>query len=186
MTYLPYYSISPTLTFHRYPYQTKIEGEVEACVTINDVKGELPVHDNNSDSLLTRKILSVQHAIERYINRDTTLRQRVSLWILPERRIKLPFGPHVITGVEQEIDGEFKSVDYTEQGGDYKEIVLNSRYPTRVTYNSGHETVPEFLQDAVIQEVAFYFKNRNDPNEAMAESKGGLSLPTLNLLSSHV
>lgn len=186
MNHLPYYSISPTVTFHRYPYQTKIVGVVQACVEIDAVKGELPVYDDNSDSLLARKILSVQYAIERYINRDTTLRQRVSLWSHPERRIKLPFGPHVITEVRQEINGVLQVVEYTEQGLEYKEIVLNGRYPTQVTYTSGHASVPEYLQDAVIQEVAFYFKNRNDPNEAMAESKGGLSLPTLNLLASHV
>ena len=185
MNHLPYYSLSPTLTFQRYPYQTRIQGEVPMCVSLADVKGELPVHDGNSDNLIARKILSVQYAIERYINRDTTQRQRVSLWTIPERRIKLPYGPHVITQVRQQVSGEWAVAEYTQEGLEFKEIVLDYRYPTEVTYTSGYENVPEYLQDAVIQEVAFYFKNRNDPGEVAAETINGLSLPTLNLLASH-
>lgn len=188
MNRLPYGSLSPTLNFYKYASQTEVIGSVPLCVIVEDAKNELPVYDNIDNDSIYRKIASAQRAVEDFLNKDTTLRERLSLWIAPQRVIDLPYGKHDILEVSQQIvwDGAFiPTTDYTVTGLDYKSIRLHNQYPTKVSYNSGSETVDDIFKEAVLQETSFYFKHRNDPNATSAETINGLSKVTMNLLSNY-
>ena len=190
MNSLPYGSISPTITFYRWPNQTEIvSNSVSLCVSVDDAKEELPVYDNASNVAIERKIKSSQFAIEDFTNRDTTQRERRSLWVRPQRVISLPYGPHEILQVEQQLQpGEaFTNITtYKVEGINYLDIILEEQYPTRVRYNSGSNVVADIVKEAVLQETSFYFKNRNDPNEEQPPLKNGVTAITMNLLSNYV
>lgn len=187
---LPFGSLSPTITPSKYANESIVENDNESpsAVTLQQVKQYLPVFDTNSDDLIQGILDGVVKQVERYINRDVVERERVSLWNLPAQVIKLPYGPHREIVVEQHIDGEWQVIPETEYdviGLQRKQIRLHYGYPTKVSCLSGFEQTPSDIQQAIINETAFQFKNRNDPNEVQAETKFGLSIPTLNLLSSY-
>lgn len=187
---LQFGSLSPTITPSKYANESAVIPSDGLLVPIAgaDVKPFLPVYDSNSDYIIRGIIDGVTKKIERFINRDTTERVRVSLWALPEREIKLPFGPHKNIVVEQYVNDEWQEVNSDEFvvfGIERKSIRLHYAYPTKVTCTSGFEECPADVKQAIMQETAFQFKNRNDPDEVQAATKLGLSIPTLNLISSY-
>lgn len=189
MNALPYGSLSPTITFFRWPNFTETTSNVNACVSVGEVKDELPVYDNISNVAIERKVLSAQQAVENLVNRDTTKRERVSLWNTPERIISLPYGVHEILQVSQQTqsNGSFINItNYEVIGLDYLQVRLHAQYPTKVRYNSGDNNVSAILKEAVIQETAYYFKNRNDPDEQAPDIVNGVSAITMNLLSNYI
>ena len=190
MNSLPYGSLSPTVTFYRWPNHTEtISNVVGLCVSIDDAKEELPVYDNISNVVIERKIASAQRAVEDLVNRDTTLRERRSLWLTPKRVISLPYGIHKILQVEQQLQpgAEFTNItDYEVIGLEYLDVKLESAYPTRIRYNSGSSNVSSIMAEAVLQETSFYSINRNDPNESQPPIINGVTAITMNLLSNHV
>jgi len=189
MNTLPYQSLSPTITFYKYAQQTEVlSNVVSLAVTVAEAKEELPVYDDLSDTLIQRKIASAQRAVEEFLNKDTTVRLRRSLWLTPQRLIELPYGVHDIQLVEQQefFDASFiETTDYHEVGLDFKSIRLEYMFPTRVTFSSGNNNVEDIFKEAILQEVSYYFKNRNDPNETAPETVNGLSLVTQNLLANY-
>lgn len=188
MNSLPYGSLSPTLTFYRWPNSTELTSEVAPCVSVPEAKAELPVYDDISDLGIHRKILSAQQAVENLVNRDTSKRERRSLWLRPKRVISLPYGVHEILQVEQQTSsGAFSNItNYEVIGLGYLEVELEALYPTRIRYNSGADHVDPILKEAVLQETSYYFKNRNDPNEQSPEIINGVSAITMNLLSNYI
>lgn len=181
-------SISPTITHHKYAQQTETLGDTTLSVSIEEAKEELPVYDNISDQAIYRKIASAQRAIEDYVNIDTTIRTRRSLWLTPQRVIELPYGVHEILTVEQQLhpgDAFAPIENYRVLGLEFKSLVLELLYPTRVTYVSGKIPVDDILREAILKEVSYYFKNRNDPNEVAPATLNGLSMITVNLLANH-
>lgn len=189
MNTLPYHSLSPTITFYKYAQQTEVlSNVVSLAVTVAEAKEELPVYDDLSDAIIQRKIASAQRAVEEFLNKDTTVRLRRSLWLTPQRLIELPYGVHDIQLVEQQefFDASFiETTDYHEVGLDFKSIRLEYMFPTRVTFISGNNNVEDIFKEAILQEVSYYFKNRNDPNETAPETVNGLSLVTQNLLANY-
>ena len=189
MNSLPYGSLSPTVTFYRWPNSTEVTSNVTLCVSVADAKAELPVYDNHSNVAIERKIASAQMAVESYVNRDTTVRERRSLWLIPQRVISLPYGVHEILQVEQQLQSNVaftNTTAYEVIGLDYLSIRLDNLYPTRVRYNSGSNVTPAIMKEAILQETSYYFKNRNDPDEQAPEIRNGVSAITMNLLSNYV
>ena len=190
MRALQYGTLSPTRTFTKDPVFCDITSTPTLAVSVADVKTELPVYDDNSDAQIQRKILAVQTMIEKYINRDTTSRSRIAYWASPQEIIALPYGPHAITTVEQRLTPKDTYVtqvadeDYwvLDSSFDYLQIQLSKIYNTRITFTSGSATVDDVVKEAIIQEVAFQFKNRNDPDLTIPQTMGGLSVPTYNMI----
>jgi hypothetical protein len=178
-------SLSPTRTYQIRPTQVSVVSVVTDAVTANDVKLMLPVYDNQSALIIARLIKSVQRRVEDFIDIDSTLRVRKALWQDPARTIELPYGTHGdIISVERYANGVWAEYeDYELEGLDYKSIVLDDiGAPIRVEFQSGVDT-NEQLNQAILQEVAWQFKNRNDPNQAAAEVRAGLSVSTINILT---
>jgi len=190
MKQLQYGSISPTRSYTRHPIFCDATTTPALAVSVADVKAELPVYDANSDNQIERKIHGVQAMIEKYINRDTTVRSRIAYWGAPQEIIALPYGPHTITKVSQRLTPKDVYVEQTidetywivDDALDYQEIQLSKIYNTQVLFTSGSATVDDQIQEAIIQEVAFQFKNRNDPDLTIPQTMGGLSVPTYNMI----
>lgn len=185
---LQFGSLSPTVTFSRHPDETVItdEGTFPTPVIVNQVRPFLPVYDNDSDLIIQGIMEAVTRKIERFIRRDTTPRTRQSLYQYPQRIIDIPYGPHSDIVVEQYVNDAWVAVTSPIITGlQRKSIVLEYAYPTRVTCTSGFEQCPSDIVQAILQETAFQYKNRNDPNEVMPETKHGLSIPTVNLLTGY-
>ena len=190
MRALQYGTLSPTRTFTKDPVFCDMTTTPALAVSVADVKAELPVYDSNSDDQIERKIRAVQTMIEKYINRDTTSRSRIAYWASPQEIIALPYGPHTITTVEQRLTPKDTYVaqvvdeDYwvLDSSFDYLQLQLSKIYNTRITFTSGSASVDDVVQEAIIQEVAFQFKNRNDPDLTIPQTMGGLSVPTYNMI----
>jgi hypothetical protein len=175
-------SMSRTLTFQVLPLETRIIGLYANAVTMQEAKTALPVYDSQSQTLLEALIPACQRRVEDYVNRDTTTRVRQSLWTTPDVIIRLPYGKHQITLFEQYVNDEWvESTDYETIGLDFLRVKLRSLRPTRITYNSGGE-YPIEMKAAILAEINYHFKNRNDPNES-APASMGLSIPAKNILS---
>ena len=190
MRALQYGTLSPTRTFTKDPVFCDITTTPSLAVSVADVKAELPVYDDNSDAQIQRKILAVQTMIEKYINRDTTSRSRIAYWASPQEIIALPYGPHTIVLVQQRLTPKDTYVtqvldeDYwvLDSSLDYLQLQLSKIYNTRILFTSGSATVDDVVKEAIIQEVAFQFKNRNDPDLTVPQTMGGLSVPTYNII----
>jgi len=190
MRALQYGTLSPTRTFTKDPVFCDMTTTPDLAVSVADVKAELPVYDDNSDAQIQRKILAVQTMIEKYINRDTTSRSRIAYWASPQEIIALPYGPHTIVQVEQRLTPKDTYVvqvvdeDYwvLDSSLDYLQIQLSKIYNTRILFTSGSATADDVVKEAIIQEVAFQFKNRNDPDLTIPQTMGGLSVPTYNMI----
>jgi len=190
MRALQYGTLSPTRTFTKDPVFCDMTTTPSLAVSVADVKAELPVYDENSDDQIERKIRAVQTMIEKYINRDTTSRSRIAYWASPQEIIALPYGPHTIVQVEQRLTPKDTYVvqvvdeDYwvVDTSLDYLQLQLSKIYNTRILFTSGSATVDDVVQEAIIQEVAFQFKNRNDPDLTIPQTMGGLSVPTYNMI----
>jgi hypothetical protein len=180
-----YGSLSPTITLDKYPSEIIVTSSVTQAVTVDEVKVVLPVYDNQTLTFIEMLIPSVQRRIEDYVNRDTTLRTRMALWSNPDPIIILPYGVHGnVSYVERYEDGHWVDYeDYEVYGLNYKYLdIKKTGKSVRVSFQSGGGNYEEMKQ-AILQEIAYQFKNRNDPNEAPAVSKSGLSIPTLNILA---
>ena len=190
MRALQYGTLSPTRTFTKDPVFCDMTTTPSLAVSVADMKAELPVYDENSDDQIERKIRAVQTMIEKYINRDTTSRSRIAYWASPQEIIALPYGPHTIVQVEQRLTPKDTYVvqvvdeDYwvVDTSLDYLQLQLSKIYNTRILFTSGSATVDDVVQEAIIQEVAFQFKNRNDPDLTIPQTMGGLSVPTYNMI----
>lgn len=184
---LQFGSLSPTITPSRVADQTTTEFgalQLPSPATLSEVKPFLPVYDDNSDVLIQGIIDGVTKKIERFIRLDTTERTRISEWFLPQRLIDIPYGFHSDIVVEQYVGDEWRTVENPIIIGLTKKSVrLHYGYQTRVTCTSGFADCPADIVQAIIQEVSFQYKNRNDPNEVQPETRNGLSIPTINLIS---
>lgn len=178
-------SLSPTITYHRYATDISIDGSYGVAVTNSEVKDVLPVYGDIDAVIIDRLIDSVQTRIEDYINIDATPRTRIAEWECPANVIELPYGSHGdIILVERYENKEWvATTDFEVLGLTYKRLRLAKiGKPIRVTFESGTSENKQVNQ-AILQEVSYQYKSRNDPNMETAETRSGLSVATLNILS---
>lgn len=195
MRYLLRDSISPTYTFSASPDVCEVtSNSIAMAITVDDVKDYALIYDNESDTAIENQIKATQSKIERFVNRDSTVRNRVALWALPQEIIEIPYGVHSNIVVYQRLseadDWELKTedIDYyvIDSATKYKSIRLKQLTQTKITYTSGSATIDPEMKQAIIQEVTFFFKNRNDPDARVAETRNGISLATYNLLTGYI
>lgn len=195
-----YDSLTGSWTPQRFPSQTKIVSVIgELPLTLLQVKDFLRVSDASGDfsdsyddAYIDLMLTGVTDQVERYIGIDTYLKSRQSYWERVGGWVQLPYGPHTTISAVVSIDDDgneqtlvFGS-DYTVSGMDYKKIhfiQFPNRY-LRVTYTSGYANneCPFAISAAVMQEISFQYKNRQDPNTPSRISVNGLSLEARQLL----
>lgn len=187
-------SLSPTISYSANPSVCEITSNVTLAVTVDEIKEYALIYDAESDNVINAQISSVQSMLERFVNRDATPRSRVAFWEHPHRYIRLPYGIHNNVVVYQrsryEDNWELKTVDedyyLSNDGSQFENIQLQRPVMTKVEYVSGYVTTPDIMKQGIIQEVAYFFKNRNDPEIESPETKHGMSKQTFNLLSGFV
>lgn len=180
-----YPSLSPTRIYQVYPIENKAIGSYNQAVFRDDIEAHLPIYDDNDGARLDRLSRSVQHSIEKYTARDLTPRTRQAYWQSPAMIIRFPVRPVNSLLMVEQYDGHdwvVEEYDYND-GNALGGIKLNHLRPTRITYTSGFSEVPEEFVQAILQEIAYQYKNRNDPDESPATTKYGLSMPTISALA---
>jgi hypothetical protein len=86
---------------------------------------------------------------------------------------------------EENVDTTLVSgTDYVVEGMDYKEIRFYNKTGGQIlaTYVTGYTTCPDAIRGAILQELSFQYKNRQDPNTPSRTSVNGLSLEARHLL----
>lgn len=188
-----YDSLTGSWTPQIYPQDTEIvSGPDVFALSMTEVKDFLRVNDTLDDDYIGLLIEGVQEQIERYIGIDTTIRTRRSYWARVGGKIKLPYGPHTVTTVvsrdDENVDTTLSAGDYEVYGLKFKEIRLINPVGSQilVTYQSGHTNVPPAIRSAMLQEVSFQYKNRQDPNTGSRLSVNELTIEARHLLASYM
>jgi len=185
MNSLQFGSLSPTLSFRAYPSEIEIVSSYDQAVNRPAIEAHLPLYDEQDGNELDRLSRAVQRSVERYTGIDATKRTRVAFWQQPQPVINIPTRPvHQVLSVEQKINNQWVAINHYETEG-LKQVSIRLQFsrPTRVMYESGYDTVPDELAQAILQEIAYQYKNRNDPNESPANLINGISEPTRNTLA---
>lgn len=177
MNSLPYGSLSPTISFSPNPDSVETLERGESPVSLTELRKFVSLYDDTDDNLVLTLSQGVLNQLELYANIHATHSVARALYMYPQRYISLPFGPHndVLTLERYENKVWVASTDYNVIGLNFKRIELYDRRPVRVTFESGCDTIPPEMLSALYQEVAFRYKNRNDPQVVAAESAKGLS-----------
>jgi hypothetical protein len=181
-----YDSLTGAVAFQYAPDDTLVVStDSNAVVSLSEAKNVLRVNQDEDDSYITGLIEATTEQIERYIRRDVVGKTRKSHWTRPAYLISLPYGPHGnVVSVQSICDNVTTNVtDYRVIGLEYKRIVLNEAVcQVEVTYESGFTVAPATVKNAVLQEVSFQYKNRQDPDAPRMVSVDGLSLESRQLL----
>ena len=189
-----YDSLTGSWTPQRYPAQTIVSTKnVDWALTLGQVKDFLRVNDSFDDLYINLMLEAVSEQVERYIGLDTYVRTRQSYWERVGGQVWLPYGPHTtVSSVVSIADDLTETVlvagtDYVVHGLEYKKISIDNATGTylRVTYLSGYPAgeCPSAIKGAILQEISFQYKNRQDPNTPSRVSVNGLTLEARQLLA---
>jgi len=193
MNGLQYGSLSPTRRFDTYPSEPPelLEGGADRVVKEFDAFQFFPIYDNaeNDENLVYDTLLGAQTLIEGLIDYDCTRKKLQAYWQNPDFYIRLTGNNQVIEKVEQYQNDSWVEITNYKTFGKTKVVVqLDYLYQTRITYVSGFDEnkCPTDIKNAIIQQASYMYKNRNDPNQAQAEVKGGLCIPARTSLTNYL
>lgn len=187
-------SITGVYNVNTMPFETIVTGIDNELypLTLGQAKAMLPVNTSIHDDYIQLLIEATTEQVERYINRDTYRRERLSRYERPARIISLPNGPHgdvlnVKTVTFDNVETTLTAgADYYVHGIEFKTIQLVSgvQQYILVTYESGYQagSCPRAIVGGIMQELAMQFKNRQDPNSGSVAVVNNLSLESRNLL----
>jgi hypothetical protein len=177
----------------KWPSQDEVTIPNEAWpVTVGEAMTFLRVYDQQDPTTIGDLIEACSMQVERVIQRDTYRRTRQSYWGDYLGQVWLPYGIHgdvleVKAVTEDGVDTVLtEGVDYRVYRTNFKIIDL-LQYKGRqlyVTYESGYlpGECPAAIRMAILQEVSFQYKNRQDPNLGSGISYNGLTLEAMHLL----
>ena len=178
------------------PDQTKVGQAIppkKYVVSFLEVKQHLPVRVDTNDPAIAKLIDSVTAQVEAYIRQDVVKKSVKSFWFSVPPVALLPRGPHGDITLVQSINSDnetttlVEGVDFRVEGMTYKRLVsIHASGALAVTFESGYEQedIPPQVPQAVLQEIALQYKNRQDPDTPAMTSVGSLSLEARHLLSS--
>lgn len=187
-----YSSLTGSRVFQRYAANSKVLTVPNTlAVSLSLVKEVLHKYDTADDAHITLLIKAVTSQIERYCGYDFRPKTRRSYWLYPKPVIELPNGPHSNVSNVKAIDEQgneqalTQDDDYYIDGQELYKLRFNQYYHAlEVEHDSGYAQVPDAVQGAIVQEVSFQYKNRNDPNMGRVTSVNGLTLEARHLLLS--
>jgi hypothetical protein len=163
------------------------------AVNVNDAMTFLRVYDNQDPDSIFMLIEAASEQVEKYVQRDTYTRVRQGYWDNYGAQIWLPYGPHGdVTEVKAVTTDGIETVlqvgtQYRVSRTTWKIIDILERKGEQlfVTYESGYSagTCPQAIRAAILQEVSFQYKNRQDPNQTAGLSLGILTVESMHLLT---
>lgn len=186
-----YESLTGAVAFQYLPDDTQVVSvDSNAVVSLAEAKNVLKVNHDEDDTYITGLITGTTEQVERYIRRDVQVKTRKSHWSRPAYLVSLPYGPHTNITLIQSIDTDNVTTNVTEFrviGLDYKRVVLQQAVgQVLVTYVSGYAVTPATIKNAILQEISFQYKNRQDPDSPRMVSIDGLALESRQLLYSYL
>lgn len=185
-----YESLTGAVGFQYKPDDTMVVStNSNAVVTLTEAKNVLRVNHDEDNDYIGDLIDATTEQVERYIHRDVIVKNRKSHWTRPDRMISLPYGPHGNITQIQSIQNNvtLNVTDFRVVGLEYKRIVLNEAVgEVLVDYVSGYTVTPPSIKTAILQEISFQYKNRQDPDTPRMVSVDGLSLESRQLLYSYL
>lgn len=166
-----------------------VTGNANAVVSLVEAKSVLRVNHNEDNDYIEELIDATTEQVERYIHRDMTIKTRKGHWSRPAYLVALPYGPHgnITNFVSIDCDDVVTNVtEYQVIGLAQKKIKINeSVSQIQITFQSGYSVVPDTVKTAILQEISFQYKNRQDPDSPRMVSVNGLSLEARQLLYSY-
>jgi uncharacterized phiE125 gp8 family phage protein len=189
--YRPEDSLTGSWTPQIYPVSTRVTvPPTQHPVTVDGAMSFLRIYDTIDADFIGVLLSGVTDQVERYIGIDLQSKTRQSYWERTGGYVVLPYGPHtsVIAVVSRDEDNNDTTLvsgsDYVVTGMDYKQIRFYNKTGGQIlaTYVSGYEECPDAIRAAILQELSFQYKNRQDPNMAVRTSVNGLTLEARHLL----
>ena len=180
------------------PDQTEIVEEISGQQTIvspEEVKKFIPIRHDSYDTTITRLIDSVTAQVESYVKQDVIKKRVRSYWYKTPQIARLSRGPHgdILSVKVKDSNGEehelIEGFQFHAEGMKYKRLYGFTYFgELTVEYESGYgiDKAPKQIADAVMQEIALQFKNRQDPDTPAMTSVDNLSLEARHLLASVV
>lgn len=177
----------------KWPSQCEVTTANEAWpVSVGEAMTFLRVYDQQDPDTISMLVEGVSVQVERAIQRDTYIRTRTAYWDMYGGQVWLPYGPHgtvtqvkaitregVETVLTEGVDYRvyrttFKIIDILQFKGEQLEVVYESGY--------GAGECPQAIRAAILQEISFQYKNRQDPDLGSGISYNGLTLEAMHLL----
>jgi uncharacterized phiE125 gp8 family phage protein len=189
------YSLTGAWTPQINPIDTRITvPAVELPLTVAEAMSFLRIYDVQDADFLGMLLSAITDQVERYIGSDTQLKTRQSYWERTGGYVVLPYGPHgavtsVVSRDEDNVDTTLVAgTDYVVEGMGYKKIRFYNKTGGQIlaTYQSGYTNCPDAIRGAILQELSFQYKNRQDPNTPSRISVNGLTLEARQLLLSYM
>jgi uncharacterized phiE125 gp8 family phage protein len=184
-------SLTGAWTPQIYPVDTRVTvAPTQLPLTVAEAMSFLRIYDTIDADYIGMLISAITDQVERYIGIDLQSKTRQSYWQRTGGYVVLPYGPHtsvsaVVSRDEENVDTTLVSgTDYVVEGMDYKEIRFYNKTGGQIiaTYVTGYTTCPDAIRGAILQELSFQYKNRQDPNTPSRTSVNGLSLEARHLL----
>lgn len=163
-------------------------------VSLSDAKAQCRVDFTDDDALITRLITAARKSIENFC-RISIVPKTVTVWLeateVPRsnyaqpfqvreqfNKFELPYGPVSSVDSVTSIDSDGVTViacvlnsDYFVTGTRYKSIQISNNFTNNIlVYEAGYPVgqVPEDLQLAILNEIAYRFEKRGDPSNIRA------------------
>ncbi len=159
-------------------------------VSLADAKEFLRVDFTKDDGVITDMIAAAVEWGEAYTGRDFSNKQWIgyfdnacSDFFEPKPYLKLQRSPATaLTSVEISEDGTYAATtDYIRKQKSTFDILLLTKtvtlddevaYTFKVTFESGYDTLPDNIKQAILEHVSFLYENRGDaPSEPPAQVK---------------
>lgn len=142
---------------------TEVAPPVEP-VTVEKVREWLRIDSYEEDELLEELITSCRQAVENYTS-CSLVGKEIKCEVDLCEIFELPYGPvKEIVGVKQ---GENVVSNYTATEGKFKKI-SGIKGCTVIEYTAGYDVVPQRLKLAVLNEIAFRYRNRGDQTKELS------------------
>lgn len=185
-----YGSLTGSRVYRRYASGTKVlTVPAGLAVPLSLAKDVLRKYDTADDTHIELLIKATTEQVERACKTDFRRKERLAYWLYPKPVIQLPYGPHEsVTEVKAINESGEETVlvegeDYEVDGLDTFTISTNRYYHAlEVIYQSGYDPCPDAVKGAIIQELSFQYKNRNDPNVGTITIINGLTAEARSLL----
>jgi hypothetical protein len=132
-------------------------------LTLDEVRKYLRITTTSQDDVLEMLITSARERLERYTNLNfgvKTMKVRWDSLNSLQYGQELPYQPNAV--IDTVLDDDDNEIDYEEKGLNYKKIYLIGTEGVNVTYDSGFETLPSGLKNALLKEIATEYENRDN------------------------
>jgi hypothetical protein len=152
--------------------ESRVEFSVTEPITRAEVKERLRIHTSTTefDTEIDGLIPMVRKWAENACN-ISIVNTRVTIWAAFEESWELPYGPVIgveyVGAMESTIGSGIPSFETLEEGWRtegvrFLKFYTLSPYVHKIIYTAGYQTIPYDLKLALLDAVAYFYRNRGD------------------------